>query len=41
MGRLSIGVVSLLADKQALLIWERLTDELGPEVMQRHRIALW
>ena len=39
MGRLSIGVVSLLADKQALLIWERLTDELGPEVMQHHRIA--
>jgi len=35
----SIGVVSLLADKQALLIWERLTDELGPEVMQRYRIA--
>ena len=35
----SIGVVSLLADKQALFIWERLTDELGPEVMQRHRIA--
>ena len=35
----SIGVVSLLADKQALLIWERLTDELGPELMQRHRIA--
>jgi very-short-patch-repair endonuclease len=39
MGKLSIGVVSLLAEKQALLIWERLTDELGPEVMQRHRIA--
>lgn len=35
----SIGVVSLLADKQALVIWERLTDELGPEVMQRHHIA--
>ena len=35
----SIGVVSLLADKQALLIWERLADELGPEAMQRHRIA--
>lgn len=35
----SIGVVSLLADKQALYIWEKLTDELGPEVMQRHRIA--
>jgi very-short-patch-repair endonuclease/phosphopantetheinyl transferase (holo-ACP synthase) len=39
MGGRSIGVVSLLADKQALFIWERLTDELGPEVMQRHRIA--
>jgi very-short-patch-repair endonuclease len=39
MGGRSIGVVSLLADKQALLIWERMTDELGPEVMQRHRIA--
>ena len=35
----SIGVVSLLADKQALAIWERLTEEVGPEVMQRHRIA--
>src|SRR3990170_230699 len=35
----SIGVVSLLADKQALEIWERLTDEIGPERMQHHRIA--
>ena len=35
----SIGVVSLLADKQALEVWERLTREIGPEVMQRHRIA--
>lgn len=35
----SIGVVSLLADKQALTVWERLTEELGPEVMQRHRIT--
>ncbi|MEY2394094.1 MAG: hypothetical protein QOF94_439, partial [Acidobacteriaceae bacterium] len=35
----SIGVVSLLADKQALAIWERLTNEVGPEAMQRHRIA--
>ena len=35
----SIGVVSLLANKQALLIWQRLSDELGPEVIQRHRIA--
>jgi len=39
MGGRSIGVVSLLADKQALLIWGRLTDELGPEVMQCHRIT--
>ncbi len=39
MGGRSIGVVSLLADKQALMIWERLTDELGPEIMQRHRIT--
>ena len=39
MGGRSIGVVSLLADKQALLIWEWLTDELGPEVMQRHHIT--
>ncbi len=35
----SIGVVSLLGDKQALEIWQRLTDELGPEIMQRHRIT--
>jgi very-short-patch-repair endonuclease len=35
----SIGVVSLLADKQALHIWNRLIDELGPELMARHRIA--
>jgi very-short-patch-repair endonuclease len=39
MGGRSIGVVSLLKDKQALLVWERLTDELGPEVMQRHHIT--
>ena len=35
----SIGVVSLLADKQAYLIWEMLTEELGPEYLQRHKIA--
>jgi very-short-patch-repair endonuclease/phosphopantetheinyl transferase (holo-ACP synthase)/DNA-directed RNA polymerase subunit L len=35
----SIGVVSLLAEQQALEIWERLTDKIGPELMQRHRIA--
>jgi very-short-patch-repair endonuclease len=35
----TVGVVSLLADKQALIIWNRLTEELGPEIIQRHRIA--
>lgn len=35
----SIGVVSLLADKQAYLIWEMLTEELGPELLQKHKIA--
>lgn len=39
MGRRSVGVVSLHADKQARLIWDWLTDELGPEVMQRHHIT--
>lgn len=35
----SIGVISLLADKQARLIWDRLTEELGTEVLERHRIT--
>jgi very-short-patch-repair endonuclease len=35
----TIGVVSLLADKQALSIWERLTDTIGPELIDRHKIA--
>jgi len=35
----SIGVVSLLGDKQAMHIWQRLTEEIGPETMSRHRIA--
>ncbi len=39
MANRTVGVVSLLADKQALTIWNRLTEELGPEVIQRHRIA--
>lgn len=39
MGDRSIGIVSLLADKQAMRIWELLTDELGPEIMRRHLIA--
>ena len=34
----SIGVVSLLADEQALTIWNRLTEKLGPELIQRHHI---
>ena len=39
MSKRSIGVVSLLADKQALKIWEMLADELGPEVIQKHSIT--
>ncbi len=39
MSQRSIGVVSLLGDKQALAVWERLTEQIGPEIMQRHRIA--
>jgi very-short-patch-repair endonuclease len=35
----SIGVVSLLGEEQALRIWERLADELGPEIVRRHDIA--
>ncbi len=39
MERRTIGMVSLLAGKQALRVWEMLTEELGPELMARHRIA--
>jgi len=35
----SIGVVSLLGDEQALRIWERLNDEFGPELLQRHQLG--
>src|SRR6185295_11156855 len=35
----SIGVVSLLGDEQALKTWDRLNDELGPELLQRHQVA--
>lgn len=35
----SIGVVSLLGDKQALAIWERLANEIGLEEIERHDIA--
>ncbi|MCH7580278.1 MAG: AAA family ATPase, partial [Chloroflexi bacterium] len=38
MSERTIGVVSLLGYKQALAIWNQLTDELGPEIMQRHHI---
>ena len=39
MAHRSIGVVSLIGDKQSLAIWDRLTDEVGMEIMERHRIA--
>ncbi len=35
----SIGVVSLLGEEQALRIWERLLEELGPDVLRRHDLA--
>ena len=39
MAKRSIGVVSLLGDKQALKIWDMLQDEIGLELIQRHKIA--
>jgi very-short-patch-repair endonuclease len=39
MAKRSIGVVSLLGEKQALSIWQRLSDEVGPEAVGRHKIA--
>jgi very-short-patch-repair endonuclease len=35
----SIGVVSLLGDAQAVRIWDMLGEELGPQALQRLRIA--
>ncbi len=35
----SIGVVSLLGEEQAMRIWERLTQELTPEVLRRHAVT--
>ncbi len=35
----SIGVVSLLGDKQAMKIWEMLEIELGLDIINRHQIA--
>ncbi len=34
----SIGVISLLGDKQAKLVWDRLNARTGADKMQRHRI---
>ncbi|MBK3799327.1 AAA family ATPase [Azospirillum brasilense] len=34
----SIGIISLIGDKQAKLIYDRLMRELGAEVIDRHRI---
>ncbi len=39
MSERSVGVVSLLGEEQAVRIWERLTEELGPDVMRRHAIT--
>lgn len=39
MGKRTIGVVSLLAAKQALKIWEMLEAEIGLDLIQRHKIA--
>jgi len=39
MNKRSIGVVSLLGDKQALKIWHMLEDELGPEQIEKFKIA--
>ncbi len=39
MEKRTIGMVSLLADKQALLVWDMLTEKLGPELMSRHKVA--
>ena len=39
MAKRSIGVVSLLANKQAQYIWEQLTAKFEPELIRRHQIA--
>ena len=35
----TIGVVSLLGDKQSLKVWQMLEEELGPEIIQEFKIA--
>ncbi|MFA5984027.1 MAG: AAA domain-containing protein [Methylococcaceae bacterium] len=39
MAERSIGVVSLLADKQSLEVWKMLEKELSAEIISRHKIA--
>jgi hypothetical protein len=39
MSHRTVGVVSLLGEEQAVRIWERLTEELGPDVMRRHAVT--
>ncbi len=39
MAQRSIGVVSLLGEEQALKVWARLAEELGPQALQRHAVA--
>jgi very-short-patch-repair endonuclease len=34
----TIGVVSLLGSKQAYEIWQRLVDDLGPDIVERHQL---
>jgi very-short-patch-repair endonuclease len=35
----SIGVVSLLGNEQALDVWQRLNEAVGPEVLEKFRVA--
>jgi very-short-patch-repair endonuclease len=35
----SIGVVSLLGEEQAMRIWDRLLERLGPDLIRRHNIT--
>jgi len=39
LARRSIGVVSLLGEEQALRIWDRLAEALGPQALQQHALA--
>ncbi len=39
MTKRSVGVVSLLKDKQALKVWEMLEEEIGMDMIQRHKIT--